>query len=125
MHPVETCSLSGEDEGANNESPMKSAFRDQSGIYTKLTQIGITNLEQVVGLNDQELDELCGPDMLDLKGDRKIEIQISSAGASSRKTASTHCDGIHEGTTESAKAGHRCETCKWIGINIRSIFDTD
>ena len=66
MHAVETLSHSGEDEGADEESPMKAAFRNQPHIYSKLTQIGITDLEQVVGLNDEELDELCGSEAMNL-----------------------------------------------------------
>ena len=66
MQVVETPGYSGENEGAADESPMKLAFHDLPGIYLKLQRSGITNLEQVLGLNDKELDELCGAEVMNL-----------------------------------------------------------
>lgn len=71
-------------EGANDyindhtvdpEPSLQEAFGNLPGIYSKLMQLGITTLSDILGLNDQELDELSGRDMLALVGPLKLKFK--------------------------------------------------
>lgn len=51
------------------------AFHGIADASTKLKELGIQDLEHILGLNDQELNELCGPEILDLRGVNRLKFK--------------------------------------------------